>query len=197
MRYDHDHKARTRERVLDEAAAMIRAEGVEHVSVAAIMAAAGLTHGGFYAHFKSKDDLVGQAIGRMFEQRYAALLERLDTPDPAAALAGFINTYLSLGHRDTLGRACPIPLLSGDLPRLPEAARQSFVTGVERLARGVATLLEKTGVPDAMAEASSAIAELIGAISLARAQPDPDSAERILAISRAKVKKRLQLTVDA
>ena len=71
MRYDTDHKARTRERILDEAASAIRAAGPQGVSVGGLMKKAGLTHGGFYAHFGSKDDLVAEAIGHMFGGPYA------------------------------------------------------------------------------------------------------------------------------
>jgi len=71
MRYDDNHKERTRARVLAEAAAAIRGKGAERVGVSEVMAGAGLTHGGFYAHFKSKDDLVAQAITYMFDASYA------------------------------------------------------------------------------------------------------------------------------
>ncbi|MGI4879673.1 MAG: TetR/AcrR family transcriptional regulator, partial [Janthinobacterium lividum] len=77
MRYDGEHKAQTRERVLKEAAAAIRSEGVDRIGIAQVMARAGLTHGGFYAHFTSKDDLVTQAIDYMFEDRYAAFFANL------------------------------------------------------------------------------------------------------------------------
>src|ERR1700712_3518781 len=100
MRYDTEHKAKTRELVLQQASAAIRAQGPDRVGVAAIMAGVGLTHGGFYAHFKSKDDLVAQAIGHMFDERYAAFLERLDTPDPQTALIRFVKAYLSMRHRE-------------------------------------------------------------------------------------------------
>jgi len=69
MRYGSEHKAQTRSRVVQEAAAAIRSDGVERIGVAQIMARAGLTHGGFYAHFESKDDLVAQAVEYMFEDR--------------------------------------------------------------------------------------------------------------------------------
>jgi len=87
MRYDAEHKQKTRERVLDEAAKAIRAEGPHRVGVAGIMAKAGLTHGGFYAHFASKDELVLAAIGRMFEQGAKRRLNQFADLPPAQALS--------------------------------------------------------------------------------------------------------------
>jgi TetR/AcrR family transcriptional repressor of nem operon len=193
MRYDSEHKARTRERVLKEASAAIRTDGADRVGVAGVMARAGLTHGGFYAHFKSKDDLIAQAIGYMFEDRYAYFLAHLDTPDSAAALTSFIDSYLSMRHRDAPERGCPIPSLAGEIPRLPEMARQRFVAAVDRLTDGVAKLLADMGKPNPAALASSVFAEMVGALSLSRTQEDREAAEAILANSAASLKERLGL----
>ena len=85
MRYDDNHKERTRARVLAEAAAAIRGKGVERVGVAEVMGGAGLTHGGFYAHFKSKDDLLTEAISYMFDDAYASFLRHTEGRAPADA----------------------------------------------------------------------------------------------------------------
>src|SRR5207302_1800913 len=87
MRYDDNHKERTRARVLAEAAAAIRGKGVERVGVAEVMAGAGLTHGGFYAHFKSKDDLLTEAISYMFDDAYAAFLRPTEGRSTAVAFS--------------------------------------------------------------------------------------------------------------
>lgn len=191
MRYDAEHKAKTRERVLQEAAAAIRLEGPERVGVAGIMARAGLTHGGFYAHFTSKDDLIAQAIGYMFEDRYAVFLARLDAPDPRTALTDFVNGYLSMRHRDAIDRGCPIPVLAGEIPRLPAAAREVFVTAVDRLTGGVADLLEELAIAEPQARASAVLSEMIGALALARVHHDAAKAEAVLAASRRSVLKAL------
>ncbi len=93
MRYDSEHKERTRKRVLREAANAIRAEGPDRIGVAALMAKAGLTHGGFYAHFASKDDLIAQAITQMFDDRYEHWAARTKDLEPAEALDAFIDGY--------------------------------------------------------------------------------------------------------
>src|SRR2546429_548352 len=92
-RYDASHKEQTRQRVISEAAAAIRRKGPERVPVSEIMAAAGLTHGGFYAHLRSKDDVVAQAIGQMFDAAYANLLARTESRPSAKGLADYIDSY--------------------------------------------------------------------------------------------------------
>src|SRR5258707_6052667 len=95
MRYDTNHKERTRARVLAQAAAEVRKKGVERVSVARVMAGAGLTHGGFYAHFGSKDDMIAQAITHMFDAAYAKFLGDTERRKPADGLARYVHGYLS------------------------------------------------------------------------------------------------------
>jgi TetR/AcrR family transcriptional repressor of nem operon len=193
MRYDSEHKQRTRERLLDEAAAAIRAEGPERVGVAALMKKLGLTHGGFYAHFESKDALVAEAIARMFAGPYARFQAVTQGVAPADGLAAYVDFYLSMRHRDARDRGCPLPALSGDLPRMAGAARERFAEGAETLRRSVASLLEAMGTAEADMLAASVIAEMVGALSLARAIPDRFRAEEILAASRSAIKARLGL----
>src|SRR5262245_45438020 len=100
MRYPPDHKRETRERVLAEAAKQIRAHGPLGVGVADIMKRAGLTHGGFYAHFKSKDALVAAAIAKMFDGARARWQRATATRDASGGLAAYIDSYLSADHRD-------------------------------------------------------------------------------------------------
>jgi TetR/AcrR family transcriptional repressor of nem operon len=190
MRYSESHKERTRLRVLGEAAAAIRTKGAERVSVAEVMAAAGLTHGGFYAHFESKDALIAQAITHMFDAAYNDRFLRLtEGREPAAAIASYVDSYLSPLHRLERANGCPIPTLSGDLPNLSDHARQRFTDGTERVVAGLAKLAKKLGAKDAEALAWSAIAEMSGALALSRTVSD-ERAEAILRNSRAIVKER-------
>src|SRR5215468_10383146 len=111
MRYDENHKERTRARVLAQAAAAIRSKGIKRVGVAEIMAGAGLTHGGFYAHFASKDDLVAAAIPQMFDEAMAAFEHQTAGKAPSAALAAYVDSYLSPRHRDAQATGCPLAAL--------------------------------------------------------------------------------------
>jgi TetR/AcrR family transcriptional repressor of nem operon len=193
MRYDSEHKSRTRERILDEAASAIRAEGPHRVGVAAVMKKAGLTHGGFYAHFASKEELVAEAIAAMFAGPYSHLLQQIEGKSPEDGLAAYIDFYLSPRHRDARDRGCPLPALSGDVARMAEPARRRFAEGAAGLRQEVAKLLGALGREDAEALASSTVAELVGAILLARAEADRQTSDAILAASREALKRRLGL----
>ena len=189
-----EKKARSRDRILHEAAAAIREEGTERVSVQAVMARAGMTVGGFYAHFASKDDLLAQAIAHMFDERYARFLSDLDDTRPEEALGRFVDRYLSLRHRDAADQGCPIPPLAGEIGRLAAPARTAFVDGMERLTGGLEELLTRMERPEPAALASSVLAEMAGAISIARVQPDAEKAAAMLNASRSRVRDRLGLT---
>jgi TetR/AcrR family transcriptional repressor of nem operon len=189
MRYSESHKQRTRLRVLGEAATAIRSKGAERVSVAEVMAAAGLTHGGFYAHFESKDDLIAQAITHMFDTAHSRFLSLTEGREPAAAIRSYVDFYLAPLHRLERANGCPIAILSGDLPNLSDRARARFTDGVERVVAALAKLAKKLGAKDAEALAWSAIAEMAGAVALSRTVSDARAAA-ILRNSRAIVKAR-------
>jgi len=193
MRYDSEHKQKTRAKVLKAAAKAIRAEGPHQIGVADVMAQAGLTHGGFYAHFASKDDLVAAAIGQMFEEARERFLHETHDRAPADALRAYIDFYLSPGHRDARRSGCPVAALASDLPRLSKAALDRFADGSRHMRESLASKLELLGHSDAGREASSVQAELLGALSLARVEPDAKRSDAILADSRRAIKRRLKL----
>jgi len=193
MRYDDNHKERTRARVLAEAAAAIRSKGVERVGVAEVMAGAGLTHGGFYAHFKSKDDLVAQAVTHMFDASHAWFVSHTEGREPAEALSNFVDAYFAKPHCVDRAHGCPMAALSGDLPNMPDLARARFTDGTERFVAGVAKLLKKLGTRNAEAVAWSVVVEMAGALALARAVSDPHRSSQILRNSRAMVRTRIGL----
>jgi TetR/AcrR family transcriptional regulator, transcriptional repressor for nem operon len=193
MRYTAEHKEHTRRRILAEAAGAIRARGPERMGVAEVMNGLGLTHGGFYAHFKSKDELVAQAIAYMFDETYAWFQARTEGLEPGPALAAFIGIYLSRSHRDARATGCAVAAMCGDLPRLPRPARASFTQGLERLQAGLAGLLRKLGRRNAEALALSAIAEMSGALALARAVGESERSDLILRTAREQLRERLGL----
>ncbi len=197
MRYDADHKQKTRERVLKEAAKAIRADGALKVGVAEVMAKAGLTHGGFYAHFPSRDALVGEAIGQMFAEGQSRILTEAREGRPAAeALSAYLDFYLSAAHRDARTSGCPLPFLSADAPRLPEESRKRYADGVARLTGRLADILREMGHADAEGLAGSMLSEMVGALALARAEPDVARADLILDRSLRSVRRRAGLETD-
>jgi len=198
MRYDTDHKAMTREKVLGEAARTMRAQGVQGMGVAAVMAKAGLTHGAFYAHFASKDDLIDETIKAMILEargRFEAVTEGLA---PADALRAYVTFYLSTRHRDNSASSCPLPWIATEVQRLGTASRKRYGAAVAGLSELVAAKLRALDRPDADALplASSIVAELIGALSLARAVAEKTQSDTILARSRDGILARLDLATS-
>lgn len=179
MRYSNEHKAETRQRVLKEAAREIRAKGPEGVGVAGVMARAGLTHGGFYAHFPSKDALVAEAIGTMFDSARQRA-GQLDGDDAHAALRAYVDFYLSPAHRDSRERGCPLPALSGDFARAEAPVRERFGAGVAGLTGRLAAVLARIGWPEPDGEATVLIAQLVGAVALARSVGEGAQSDAIL-----------------
>lgn len=191
MRYSSGHRAETRERVLKEAAKEIRARGPDNVAVAGIMARAGLTHGGFYAHFPSKDALVGEAIGTMFADARARSAKIDAAGDPRAVLRAYVDFYLSPAHRDSRDRGCPLPTLSGDFARSEPATRERFGAGVVGIASRLAVPLATLGYADA--ESHALLAQLVGGVALARAVGDPALSDAMLADTHASIVARYGL----
>ena len=195
MRYDAEHKQKTREKVLKEAAKAIRRDGPHNLALSSVMANAGLTNGGFYAHFKSRDDLLAGGVEQMFrESRARAMLEQ-EGGSPADNLNAFFDFYLSTAHRDARTYGCPLAFLSTEAPRLPKAAARQFADGVSSLARMIARQLSALGRTDAEDEASSILAELVGAVGLSRAEPDKQKSDLILERSRRNVARRIGLEI--
>ena len=197
MRYDAEHKQNTHRKLLKAAADAIRLEGPHRVGVSGVMAKAGLTHGGFYAHFASKEELVSAAIGQMFEESHARVLHETLDRAPAEGLRAYIRFYLSRAHRDAKEVGCPVASLVSDLPRLEGASRERFAEGARRLNEVLAAQLEKLGHDDTRAQADSMLAELVGALSMARAETDAKRSDAILQHSKQSLLRRFGLEAHA
>jgi TetR/AcrR family transcriptional repressor of nem operon len=159
------------------------------------MAKAGLTVGGFYSHFESKEDLVAAAIDQMFTEGRRRK-EESDRP-AAETLAIDIDAYLSAAHRDSREIGCPLSFLAADMPRQSERARERFAAGAASIRGRIARKLSAMGVDDPDAAASSLLSELVGALSLARAEPDPVASDAILERSKAALKGRFCLEASS
>lgn len=193
MPISEERKAETRSRVLAVAAEEIRAQGPDNISVAGVMAKAQLTHGGFYAHFASKDDLIANAVPVMFDDTYRYFLE--DTQgeaNPAQAIATFVDRYLAESHRDQPARGCPMPTLSGELARYP-ASRAAFAAGTKRITQSLAKLIAQFQPEHATETAASVLAEMVGALAVARAMDAGLDSSAVLKASRASIRRRLDL----
>ncbi|MFE6823398.1 TetR/AcrR family transcriptional regulator [Streptomyces sp. NPDC057690] len=168
-----------RERVVRTASRLFREQGT-HISVADLMKASGLTHGGFYKQFASKDALIDEATAHAFgelAQRREAALEQ-GTGQRAAAQRALIDAYLSVEHRDNPAEGCPTAALAHDMAREPgaEGAHRVYTEGVGDFAEWLATEDE-----DGIAR----LCTMLGALVLARATKDSPLSEKILAAGRA------------
>ena len=193
MRYSADHKAETRERLLRIAASQMRKQGMDGVGVAEIMRGAGLTHGGFYAHFTCKDDLIAQAVTQMFADNAARVGRWIEQVGPAERLDMFIDRYLSAAHRDRPDRGCPLTTIAAEVPRQSAATRQAFDTGAAGTFTRVQAMMPPWISGDRAALARSVLSEMAGAVALSRAIGDRVQSDGILAAARAAVRQRCGL----
>jgi TetR/AcrR family transcriptional regulator, transcriptional repressor for nem operon len=181
VRYPASETAEKHERILNEAAKLFRERGFAGVGVAEIMQAAGLTHGAFYAHFKSKDDLAAEALVRAFsqsgDQAYAA------TGNAAEAKKVFLERYLSAKHRDRPGAGCAIAALGAEIAR-DTVVRAPFTEQVKRMIAGMAKGFGWKSKAPARQNAIHLLAAVVGALILARAVDDPKLSDEILASVR-------------
>ncbi|WBV22112.1 TetR/AcrR family transcriptional regulator [Pantoea piersonii] len=187
------HKARTRQRILDEAARVMRECGTESIGVASLMKRVGLTHGGFYAHFDSREALVQAVIAEMFTDSTQRMQPLWQQSDPAERLNTLIDYYLSETHRDSPAEGCPMPALVSEVGHLPDEAKAIFTQGVASMLQRLSELLAELGQREVEALASSLLAEMVGALALARACPDKALSATMLARSRQALKRRTGL----
>jgi len=184
MRVSREKAAANRERIIDAAGALFRAKGFGGIGVADIMKAAGLTHGGFYGHFASKDDLVAQASKRTMT-RAAANWVKVVAAEPEQPFAALLKRYLSPQHRDDPGRGCAFAALGNDAARSGKIVRKAFAEGLEPLIDILAQSIPGRSKAARRRKAVAAMAALVGALTLARAvEGTPLSDEMLDAVGR-------------
>jgi TetR/AcrR family transcriptional regulator, transcriptional repressor for nem operon len=176
MRQSREEKAKTHDRIVRIASARIREAGIESPGVAEIMQAAGLTHGGFYKHFGSRDDLIAEAADRAFADGERSVHEV--TQGAQEPLAAFVDWYVSTQHRDNPATGCPVAALGDDVSRGDDRVRAAYRGQVERYLANLERLLG--GGEDARHRATVALSTLVGSIVLARAIDDEALSDEIL-----------------
>ena len=194
MKVSREQAAQHRERILEAAARRFRERGFEGIGVADLMKEAGLTHGGFYGHFASKEDRIAEASARALAQSLARWGELADraSGDPLSALGG---AYLTSGHRDNPGAGCLLAALGPDVSRQGPAVRRS-VTGYVRSAFDlVAKLVPGKSRAARRQKAIGTWATLVGALVIARAVDDRALSQEILDAGLASVKGLTQTRV--
>ena len=183
MRVSREKAAEHRERIIDAAGALFRSKGFSGVGVADIMKAADLTHGGFYGHFASKDDLIARASNRSMA-RAAANWRKVVADAPDDPYAALLKHYLSQRHRDDPGHGCAFAALSGDASRCGKPVRDAFAQGLEPLIDVLTHVTPGRSKAAHRRKAIAALAELVGALILARAVGDAALSDEILDAAR-------------
>jgi TetR/AcrR family transcriptional regulator, transcriptional repressor for nem operon len=180
MRQSREEKEKTHQRIVELTSARIREEGLDGPGVAELMQAAGLTHGGFYKHFGSRDDLIAEAA----QHAYAYADQTLDhyARDPHDPMAAWVDWYASEEHRDDPGTGCPVAALVGDVGRADDRVRAGYSAVVERYIEALEGMLG--GGPDSRRQALLAASTLVGSLALSRAVDDEALSQEILKSAR-------------
>lgn len=193
MRYSETHKQDTHRKLVQIGARMLRAKGPDGFAVAELMQEAGLTHGGFYAHFESKEACVAEALREIFTQIAQRTDRAIEGLPPRHALATVIDMYVSKYHRDNADDGCPITSLNSDMPRQPEAIRDAFDTGVKGMVARMTKRLSAAHIGNAGSLAPAVLSAMVGAVSLSRAVNDKTLSDELLLAARSGIKARLGL----
>lgn len=175
MRVSREQMAENRRRILDAASRLFRAKGFDAVSVAEVMKAAGLTHGGFYGHFSSKDDLVAQTLAHSLAGGAGG----------EGDLRAFVEDYLSPRHRDNAADGCPTAGLAADIRHQTAAARAAMTEGFRSQIDRISEALPGASAAERRRAAIGSWAAMVGAVILARAIDDPALSDEVLEQTRA------------
>ena len=192
MRLTKQQAEQNRRLIVETASRMFRLQGLKNVAVADVMRESGFTHGGFYNHFKSKDELAAEVIGSAFDVAASDLSEKLASEKhPKESLSSFVARYLSPHHRDTKSGGCPAPALSADAARNGKAVQTAFVKGIETYLDVIAAHMDGDE-QEARQQAVALFSGLVGAIMLSRAvkKSDPALSDELLSSTRKSLKPR-------
>lgn len=185
MRYSKEHKTYTRSRIIEAAGRTFRKQGYIGAGIDGIMQAAGLSHGGFYAHFRSKDELLAETIRISMEQMRQRWFGGLDELSGLNWLRAVVDRYLSLKHRDEPEIGCMMPPLVSELARAGELPRAGFEAALCELVDQIAAKLPDDGALTPRQRALATMALSVGGLTLARAVNDTNLSSEILAASKA------------
>jgi TetR/AcrR family transcriptional regulator, transcriptional repressor for nem operon len=184
MRYSREHKLETHARIVKKASVRLREKGAHGIGVADLMKDAGLTHGGFYAHFDSREALVIEAFAHAMDrstERWRKLAEQ--TP-PEKRLATIVNAYLTPVHRDDPGHGCAVPTLGAEIARESPKTRRAFAAKLEQMIDMLAEQLPGVSAKAARKQAMASLATMMGTLVLARIAGSGEFSDEILGAGR-------------
>jgi TetR/AcrR family transcriptional repressor of nem operon len=181
MRYPPEHKHATRRRILEAAGQAFRERGLAETGVDEVMRRAGLTHGGFYAHFRDKTELIAEACAAAFDAAVPNLDRIAARPTPAERARVLIDSYLAARHRDNRGSGCMVVAVAADMARLRGAAREGYSRGfAQHIDRLCGALRLSENAEENRVRVTHLMSSLVGALLFARAIDDPAQSDAML-----------------
>jgi TetR/AcrR family transcriptional regulator, transcriptional repressor for nem operon len=187
MRYSREHKLETHERIVKRASVRLREKGAHGIGVADLMKDAGLTHGGFYAHFDSREALVIEAFAHAMDRSTERWRKLGETTPPEQRLTTIVDSYLTPVHRDNPGQGCAIPTLGAEIARESPKTRRAFAAKLEQMIDVFADQIPDISGKAARQQATAAIATMMGTMVMARVAGSGEFSEEILAAGREAV----------
>jgi TetR/AcrR family transcriptional regulator, transcriptional repressor for nem operon len=191
MRYSKEHKQQTHARIVKKASVRLREKGAHGIGVADLMKEAGLTHGGFYAHFDSREALVIEAFADAMDRSTERWRKLGEQTAPEERLATIVASYLTPLHRDDPGHGCAVPALSAEIARESPKTRKAFAAKLEQmidmLAMQIPDAAPKAAPKAARQQAIAVIATMMGTMVMARVAGTGEFSEEILAAGREAV----------
>jgi TetR/AcrR family transcriptional regulator, transcriptional repressor for nem operon len=187
MRYSKEHKQETHARIVRKASVRLREKGAHGIGVADLMKEAGLTHGGFYAHFDSREALLIEAFAFAMDRSMEYWRKTTSETPPEKRLAMIVDSYLTTSHRDDPGRGCAVPTLGAEIAREGPKARKAFAAKLEQMIDMIAEQLIDLPPKAARKQAAVTLATMMGTLVLSRIAGNGEFSDEILAAGRETV----------
>ena len=184
MRYRPEHKAEIHQKIVKDAAERVRAEGLHGAAVTAVMRGTGLTHGGFYKHFESKDDLLIESLREAFRETVDALVDAAKQSPRGEAWKAIVRAYLSPEHCEHPEHGCPVAALAPELARVDKRMKPQIVAELVNYKSRMLPLMPGTRRADRERAFFAIFSTIIGAVGIARILPDRAMREKVLASTR-------------
>lgn len=184
MRYRPEHKAEVRQKIVKDASRRVRTQGLSGAAVAAVMQDAGLTHGGFYKHFKSKDELLLESLRESFQQIADMLTEAAEQSRPGTAWKTVVKLYLSPEHCNHPEWGCPVAALASELARVDKSIKPRLFDELTTYKNRILPFMPGRRTADKERAFIAIFSTMVGAVGMARLLPDPDAQAKVLATAR-------------
>jgi TetR/AcrR family transcriptional repressor of nem operon len=184
MRYSREHKLETHARIVRKASVRLREKGAHGIGVADLMKDAGLTHGGFYAHFDSREALVIEAFAHAMDRSTERWRKLAEQTAPDKRLATIVESYLTPIHRDDPGHGCAVPTLAAEIARESLKTRRVFAGRMEQMIDMLADQIHGVPRKAARKQAMAALATMMGSLVMARIAGSGEFSDEILKAGR-------------